>query len=75
MGKIDWKNIEVIEEWAVIDPSDQEAIGIEKWRIRELSRLILTAFLRHRREKTLKKLKKVSVLGRECESKGVQTPM
>ncbi len=59
MGKIDWTQIRIAEEWTSINPSDLNAIAAEQERIKTLSTLILKAFKRHQLAKA-KQLKQRS---------------
>ena len=48
MGKMDWSQLRITEEWATNDPSDLNAIALEQERINTLATLVLKAFERHK---------------------------
>lgn len=60
MGKVDWSQLRVTEEWTSIDPSDLNAIATEQERINTLSALILKAFKRHKLAKA-KRVKQTAI--------------
>lgn len=60
MGRMDWSQLSVTEEWTAVDPSDLSAVSAEQERIQELSSLILKAFSRHRLAKA-KRVKQMAM--------------
>ena len=55
MGKVDWGNLEIIEEWTPVQPGDPDALAEEKRKLDLLASLMLKVHRRERLERALQK--------------------
>lgn len=73
MGKIDWDNLEITEEWTPLDPADPKAKDKQRERLRLLAKIILEAYFIDKRRKAKRQARKaVDDKFKPCEE-GVAT--
>ena len=54
MAKVDWGNLEFVEEWTPIDPSNPDATIERKEQLEVLSRLVLQIYFSMKKGKSAK---------------------
>lgn len=75
MCKMDWANLEIVEEWAEIDPGDPKAISRKKEQMQQLARLVLEIYFsvkksKHRKNSSQSKFdnQEVDFIGNNVEA-------
>jgi hypothetical protein len=80
MRKVDWANLEIVEEWPEFDPSDPISISRKQEQMEQLARLVLDIYFsvkksKHRRSTSPAEFdtQKVGFIGNSEESQVVSS--
>jgi hypothetical protein len=69
MRKVDWANLEIVEEWPEPDPGDPKAISRKKEQMQQLTRLVLEIYFAVQKSKH----RKITKPFEDPEQKGEQS--
>jgi hypothetical protein len=67
MRKVDWANLEIVEEWSKIDPSDSTAVSRKKEQMQQLANLVLEIYFAVKKSQH----RKSSAQAKDFEREGV----